>query len=145
MFLTVGWLQCVTLATEPGISLIIVTPMSTLQWNLNRSMFVVWEMKRNVSVVRFKFHFNILISGKIIKEMLGSVASGTQCIFSKQPSQWLGSYKAASSFCEYNKCSVRIIHLRVKFIVAEKQFLQFRGFSKPQQMFYSVTSQVELL
>ena len=32
-------------------------------------------MKTNVSVVR-----NILISGKIIKEMPGSVASGTHCI-----------------------------------------------------------------
>jgi len=31
-------------------------------------------MKRNVSVVRFKFHCNILISGEIIKEMPGSVA-----------------------------------------------------------------------
>jgi len=30
--------------------------------------------------VRFKFCCNILISGKIIKEMLGSVASGTPCI-----------------------------------------------------------------
>ena len=37
-------------------------------------------MKRNVSVVRFKFRGNILISGKIIKEMPGSVASGTHCI-----------------------------------------------------------------
>ena len=36
-------------------------------------------MKRNVSVVRFKFRCNILISGKIIKEMPGSVASGTPC------------------------------------------------------------------
>ena len=26
--------------------------MKILQWNLNRSMFIVWEMKRNVSVVR---------------------------------------------------------------------------------------------
>jgi hypothetical protein len=34
-------------------------------------------MKRNVSVVRFKFSCNILISGKIITEMPGSVASGT--------------------------------------------------------------------
>ena len=33
-----------------------------------------------MSVVRFKFRFNILISGKIIKEMPGSVASGTLCI-----------------------------------------------------------------
>jgi len=37
-------------------------------------------MKRKVSVVRFKFRCNILISGKIIKEMPGSVASGTHCI-----------------------------------------------------------------
>ena len=42
----------------------------------------MWEMKRNVFVVRFKFRCNILISGKIIKEMPGSVASGTHCIFS---------------------------------------------------------------
>ena len=37
------------------------------------------EMKRNVSVVRFKFLCNIHISGKIIKEMPGSVAIGTHC------------------------------------------------------------------
>jgi hypothetical protein len=39
-----------------------------------------WEMKRNVSVVRFKFRCNILISGKIIKELPGLVGSGTSCI-----------------------------------------------------------------
>jgi hypothetical protein len=38
-------------------------------------------MKRNVSVVRFNFRCNILISGKITKEMPGSVASGTHCTF----------------------------------------------------------------
>ena len=54
--------------------------MKILQRNLNRSKFVVWEMKRKVSVVRFKFRCNILISGKIIKEMPGSVASGTPYI-----------------------------------------------------------------
>jgi len=37
-------------------------------------------MKKNVSVVPFKFRCNILISGKIIKEMPGSVASGTSYI-----------------------------------------------------------------
>jgi len=41
----------VPLATEPGISLIILTPMKKLQRNLNRNTFVVLEMKRNVSVV----------------------------------------------------------------------------------------------
>jgi len=43
--------QCVPLATEPSISLVILTPMKILQRNLNRR-FVVWEMKRGVSVVR---------------------------------------------------------------------------------------------
>ena len=46
------YIQGVPLATEPGISLIILTPMRILQRNLNSSTFVVWEMKRNVSVVR---------------------------------------------------------------------------------------------
>jgi len=74
-------IQFVPLATEPGISLITLTPMKILQRNLNRSTFVVWEMKRNVSVARFIFCCNILISGKIIKEVPGSVASGTHCTF----------------------------------------------------------------
>jgi len=34
-------IQCVPLATEPGVSLIILTPMKILQRNLNRSTFVV--------------------------------------------------------------------------------------------------------
>jgi len=45
-------IQCVPLATEHGISLIILTLMKILQRNLNRSTFIVCEMKRNVSVVR---------------------------------------------------------------------------------------------
>jgi len=72
-------IQCAPLATEPDISSIIVTPMKILQRNLNRSTFVVWEMKRNVSVVRLKFRYNVLISGKIIKQIPDSVASGTHC------------------------------------------------------------------
>ena len=38
------------------------------------------EMKRNVSVVCVCSRCNILISGKIIKKMPGSIASGTHCI-----------------------------------------------------------------
>jgi hypothetical protein len=72
-------IQSVPLATEPVISLIILTPMKTLQRNLNWSTFVVWEMKRNVSVACFNIRYNILISGQIIKKMLPSVASGTLC------------------------------------------------------------------
>ena len=44
-------IQGVPLATKPGISLIILTQVTILQRNLNRSTFVVWEMKKNVSVV----------------------------------------------------------------------------------------------
>jgi len=40
-------------------------------------------MKRNVSVVSFEFCCNILISGKIIEEVPGSVASGTHCTSQK--------------------------------------------------------------
>jgi len=54
--------------------------MKILKRNLYSSTFVVWEMKRNVSVVRFIFRCNIPIIGKIIKEMPDSVASGTPCI-----------------------------------------------------------------
>ena len=39
-------------------------------------------MKRNVSLVCVYSRCNVLISGKIIKEMPGSVASGTHCIMS---------------------------------------------------------------
>ena len=42
--------------------------------------FVAWEMKGDVSAVCFKLRRNILISGKIIKEMPGTVASGTRRI-----------------------------------------------------------------
>jgi len=73
--------QYVSLATEPGISLIIITPMKILQRNLNRSKFVLWEMERNVSVVCVCIRCNILISGKIIKEMPVSVVSGRDTLY----------------------------------------------------------------
>ena len=54
--------------------------LKILQRNLNRSTFIVWEMKRNVSVVCLIVATRSSgppASGKIIKEMPGSVASGT--------------------------------------------------------------------
>jgi hypothetical protein len=50
-------------------------------------------MKMNVSVVRFSFCCNILISGKIIKELPGLVRSGTLC-------------SCFSQFCERAYCIV---------------------------------------
>ena len=42
---------------------------------------------------RFKFRCNILISGKIIKEMPGSVASGTPCIIQVYASIEIGELR----------------------------------------------------
>ena len=58
--------------------------LKIMQWNLNRSTFVVWEMKRNMSVARLIVATQSSgppASGKIIKEMPGSVASGTPYTF----------------------------------------------------------------
>ena len=41
--------ECPT-RTEPGISVIILTPMKIMQRNFNRSTFVVWEMWRHHNV-----------------------------------------------------------------------------------------------
>ena len=43
--------------------------------------------------MRFKFRCNILISGKIIKEMPGSVASETHCILHSNKAATLLWYK----------------------------------------------------
>jgi hypothetical protein len=74
--LLVLFIQCVPLVTEPGISLIIL--------NLKRNTFVVWEMKRNVSVARLIVatrRSGPPASQPVIKEMPGSVASGTPYIY----------------------------------------------------------------
>ena len=70
-------LQGVPLVTESGISLIILTSMKILQRNLNRSTFVVWEMKRNVSVVCVCSATNYCDMEQRSASRPGSVASGT--------------------------------------------------------------------
>jgi len=54
--------------------------MKILQRDLNRSTFVVWEMKRNVSVVKC-LYVSECVCSKIIKEMPGLVGSGTPYIY----------------------------------------------------------------
>jgi hypothetical protein len=57
--------------------------LKIMQRNLNRSTFVAWEMKRDMTVVRLIVATRSSGppgSGKIIKEMLGSIASGTPYI-----------------------------------------------------------------
>jgi hypothetical protein len=78
--------------------LINLTPMKILQRNWNRSTFVMWEMKRNVSVVCVCSAPNC----KIIKEMPGLVASGTHCILHityKRPQDIISFWKEFKCSC----------------------------------------------
>ena len=78
-------IECVPLATEPGISLIILPLMRILQRNLKRTTDTFLFISHTSNVLLFKFRCNILIGVRIIKEMPGSVASGTHCIFQDKP------------------------------------------------------------
>jgi hypothetical protein len=75
-------IQGVPLVTEPGISLVILTPMKILQRNLNRGVQSCLDASGGHFQHMLWCRCSILISGKIIKEMPGSVASGTSCIYS---------------------------------------------------------------
>ena len=53
--------------------------MKILQRDFNRSTFVVWKMKRNVSVVKLCLYVSECVCSKIVKELPGLVGSGTLC------------------------------------------------------------------
>jgi len=66
-------IQCVPLATEPGISLIILPLMRILQRNLKRTTDTFLFISHITNILLFKFRCNIFIGVRIIKEMPGSV------------------------------------------------------------------------
>jgi len=66
--------------TEPGISLIILPLMRILQRNLKQTTDTLLFISHKMNVLLFKFRCNILIGVRIIKEMPGSVVSGTLCM-----------------------------------------------------------------
>jgi len=70
----------VPLATEPGISLIILPLMRILKRNLTHSTDTFLFTSHTTNVLLFKFRCNIYTGVRIIKEMPGSVASGTLSI-----------------------------------------------------------------
>ena len=83
MFVTLmcsTYIQCVPLATEPGISLIILPLMTILQRNLERTTDTFLFISHTTNVLLFKFRCNIFTGVRILKEMPGLVASGTHCI-----------------------------------------------------------------
>ena len=86
-------IQSVPLATEPGISLIILPLMRILQRNLTHTPDTHYThtlqthttdtflfISHTTNVLLFKFRCNIFTGIRIIKEMPGLVASGTLCI-----------------------------------------------------------------
>ena len=73
-------IHCVPLGTEPGISLVILQLMRSLQRNLNRIIGLFHFISHKTNVILLKFLYNICIRVRIIKEMPGWVASGTYCI-----------------------------------------------------------------
>jgi len=72
-------LQGVPLATEPGISLIILPLMRILQRLQPQATDTFLFISHTTNVLLFKFRCNIFIGVRIIKEMPGSVVSGTHC------------------------------------------------------------------
>ena len=73
-------IQCVPLATEPSISLIILPLMRILQRSVKPTTDTFLFISHTTKVLLFKFRCNIFIGVRIIKEMPGSVVSGTNCI-----------------------------------------------------------------
>jgi hypothetical protein len=69
-----GIVQWVPPATEPDISLIILPLMRILQRNLKQTTDTFLFISHTTNVPLFKFHCNIFIGVRIIKEMPGSVA-----------------------------------------------------------------------
>ena len=80
MIIFSDYIQGVPLATGPGISLIILPLMRILKRNLKRTTDTFLFISHTTNVLLFKFRCNVFIGVRIIKEMAGSVASGTLCI-----------------------------------------------------------------
>jgi hypothetical protein len=74
-------IQGVPLATETGISLIILPLMRILLRVATHTTDTFLFISHTTNVLLFKFCCNIFISVRINKEMLVSVVSGTLCIF----------------------------------------------------------------
>ena len=73
-------IQDVPLATEPGISLIMLPLIRILGALQTQTTDTFLSISHTTKVLLFKFRCNIFIGVRIIKEMSGLVASGTLCI-----------------------------------------------------------------
>ena len=73
-------IQCVPLATEPGVSVLILPLMRIWQRNLKRTRDTFLFISHTTKLFLFKFLCNVFIGVRIIKEMPGSVASEPHCM-----------------------------------------------------------------
>jgi len=81
-------IQCVPLATESGISLIILPPTRIFQRLKTHTTYTFLFISHTTNVILFKFRCNIFIGVRITKEMPGSIASGTHCMW-KYVTSWV--------------------------------------------------------
>jgi hypothetical protein len=84
--------QCVSLATETGISLIILPLITVSQQLQTHTTDTFLFISHTTNLPLFKFRFNIFIRVRIIKEMPGSVASGTPCSIGFISVCWTGNF-----------------------------------------------------
>jgi len=98
-------------------------------------------ISHTTNVNLFKFRCNIFIGVGIIKEMLGSVASGTHCIFSNRHSRYSSEKRRRAALCNLGTvisllklirycmhCQVwNPIHFGTKCILCSFQFLKLWG------------------
>jgi len=98
-------IQGVPLATEPGISLIILPLMRISQRNLKRTTDTFLLISHTPNALLFKFRCNIFIGVRIIQEMPGSVTSGTFCIM-------IPHFPKYFSGCEMKEDGLGVCHVR---------------------------------
>jgi hypothetical protein len=91
--------------------------MKILQRNLNRGTFVVWEMKRNVSVVCVCSAPNCCGTEQRFSLVPGSVASGTPCIIIVSFTAYYSSiatikhYESADDKVCYNQNTQKFVNM----------------------------------
>ena len=93
-------IQCVPLATEPGwlAGWLAGGPLLRVA-SIRRTTDTFLFISHTTNVLLFKFRCSIFIGVRIIKEMPGSVASGTLCIHESVKRDFLFRWKILSYMC----------------------------------------------
>ena len=131
--------QCVPLATEPGISLIILPIMRILQRIFKRTTNTFLFISHTPDVLLFKFRCNIFIGVRIIKEMPGFVASGTHCVtfyICMSVCMYVCMYVCMSVSKRVLPCPKPRLHCFLSSHWPSRRFLSFMAFLIPSIQFF---------